>query len=83
MPIKKPDIVCLVRNVFARIVTFEYISTEALTPGFNVNYSVVVSKSEVVVFGDGIFEWETEDGGDYSPPFFNPNVVARVDKYNN
>lgn len=70
MPIKKPDIVCLVRNVFARIVTFEYISTEALTPGFNVNYSVVVSKSEVVVFCD------------YSPPFFNPNVVARVDKYN-
>ena len=71
MPIKKPDIVCLVRNVFARIVTFEYISTEALTPGFNVNYSVVVSKSEAVVFCD------------YSPPFFNPNVVARVDKYNN
>lgn len=71
VPIKKPDIVCLVRNVFARIVTFEYISTEALTPGFNVNYSVVVSKSEVVVFCD------------YSPPFFNPNVVARVDKYNN
>lgn len=70
VPIKKPDIVCLVRNVFARIVTFEYISTEALTPGFNVNYSVVVSKSEVVVFCD------------YSPPFFNPNVVARVDKYN-
>lgn len=69
VPIKKPDIVCLVRNVFARIVTFEYISTEALTPGFNVNYSVVVSKSEVVVFCD------------YSPPFFNPNVVARVDKY--
>ncbi|MDD6392777.1 MAG: hypothetical protein PUG21_00590 [Prevotella sp.] len=59
------------------------LSTEALTPGFNVNYSVVVSKSEVVVFCDGIFEWETEDGGDYSPPFFNPNVVARVDKYNN
>ena len=70
VPIKKPDIVCLVRNVFARIVTFEYISTGALTPGFNVNYSVVVSKSEVVVFCD------------YSPPFFNPNVVARVDKYN-
>ena len=69
VPIKKPDIVCLVRNVFARIVTFEYIYTEALTPGFNVNYSVVVSKSEVVVFCD------------YSPPFFNPNVVARVDKY--
>ena len=69
VPIKKPDIVCLVRNVFARIVTFEYISTGALTPGFNVNYSVVVSKSEVVVFCD------------YSPPFFNPNVVARVDKY--
>lgn len=52
------------------------LSTEALTPGCNVNYSVVVSKSEVVVFCDGIFEWETEDGGDYSPPFFNPNVEA-------